>query len=646
MARFFLYQNVTRPTGDFPNPEEITVDKWYEPLSEPVKSKIAPALAIALIASGLFATQVPPQEDVTLDKWVSALSEPVRQKPGLAARFQDDLTWTITTPQIATTTLSSQVFFKRRLIYQSVAFTPQNIETITLDKWFAPLSEPVRSKPALRTGSQLTTVTDTDPIVSFSWFASLNEPKRNKPALLPASQQFFWISTDPVVSFGWHNWFNEPVRVKASLRFGNQQFFGTDTDPIVSFSWFANLGEPVRLKPGLRAGQQQDLSIAPTQPQVEVIYEDKWHFPWSEPTRRKPWTAFQSTDATPINFTVETITVDKWFAWLTEPVRSKPSLRTALHPAYQAPVLDPETQIIQGFESRWHQPWSTPIKLGRQLGAWQQQALSWDTSTPASVVTGSAVSSPIHFKRRFIYQSQAYTVFQPSAEVVTVDKWFELLSEPVRQKQGLASRYQITLAWSYFTPSETITPDKWFEPLSEPVRKKSGLPAPEQSDLAFYAQPTVTFSYFNGLNEPRRSKKGLPVQLQRAETASPQPVIPFSYYAWLTEPVRLKKGLASYEQQAVAAPPIFPNLLRTVPWFEPLNEPRWPKKGLKAHLQQTTVLGTHETSHVVFVTLDATETNGDFAEIYAVVYNRPVRAAVSIKEIPNGDLAYSSIEET
>jgi hypothetical protein len=97
-------------------------------------------------------------------------------------------------------------------------------EPVTLDKWFAPLSEPPRRLPGLLPSMMQFSAFDPQPFVPFSWFEPLSEPARTLPRLLPGEVQFAALA---------------------------------DPFPFVSFSWFEALSEPVRTLPGLLPGQQQ-----------------------------------------------------------------------------------------------------------------------------------------------------------------------------------------------------------------------------------------------------------------------------------------------------------------------------------------------------------------------------------------------------
>ena len=213
MARF-QYPSLTQPI--VAGGETITEDKWHQPWSEPVRQKIAPRLAVALIASGLSLVEAPPfAETVTEDRWHHPFSEPIRLKPGLPAGQQ-----------------------------QFLALHPRPVIAIG---WYAPLAEPVRVKPGLRAERQQT----------VAWQAA----------------------PSPFVATGWHNWFSEPVRIKPALPVPEQHVFEFEPAPIISIAWHLPLAEPVRVKPGLLAAlQPYEVSYHP-QPFPFVPGSGGWYLP-------------------------------------------------------------------------------------------------------------------------------------------------------------------------------------------------------------------------------------------------------------------------------------------------------------------------------------------------------------------------------
>ncbi len=68
----------------------------------------------------------------------------------------------------------------------------------------------------------------------------------------------------------------------------------------------------------------------------------------------------------------------RWFEWLSEPVRPRPTpLPAADHPFLAWNPVNPETQLVQFFESRWHYAWSEPsVKTKPGLATADQQFLA------------------------------------------------------------------------------------------------------------------------------------------------------------------------------------------------------------------------------------------------------------------------------
>ena len=138
-----------------------------------------------------------------------------------------------------------------------------------LFSWFAPLSEPARTRLGLAAAKQqFAALAPTPPLVSFSWFEPLAEPVRVRPrspaALYP---NFFWQpAPSPFVATGWFEALSEPARTLPGLRPSQQQFLAYQSNPVTvtPFAWFAPLAEPVRSLLGLKAGEQQFFA-APSQ---------------------------------------------------------------------------------------------------------------------------------------------------------------------------------------------------------------------------------------------------------------------------------------------------------------------------------------------------------------------------------------------
>lgn len=188
-------------------------------------------------------------------------------------------------------------------------------------------------------------------------------------------------------------------------------------------------------------------------------------------------------------------------------------------------------------------------------------------------------------------------------EATTVDRYYQALSEPVRQKPGLSTPNQSVLAWDTFTPAAVQVVYDWIPAWSEPVRDKpraqqqqalawdtftptpvqviyDWIPAwPEpvrfrqyqtalQSFIASDLRPIVSFSWYGSLSEPRRDK--LKAQQQQALAFNVQPVVSFSWFNWLNEPPKPKKNLIEGSEQSFAVD-VEPAV--SFGWFNHLHDP-------------------------------------------------------------------------
>ena len=298
MARF-QYPIGTEPVST--SPETVTEDRWHQPWSEPVRQRIAPQLAVALIASGLaYVNAGPFAEPVTEDRFHAAWSEPVREKVNR---------------QLATALIASGA------TVPPIAPFP---ETVTEDRWHQPWSEPVRVKPALPAGEQQFLALQPWPADPYGWFNWLAEPVRVRPALPSGEHLVLALDPVPFVKIDWFGALAEPVRVRPALPAPAQQFLAPDPLPRVSFGWWAPLTEPVRIRPALPTPEQHVLELEPF-PVVTVW----WLTPLSEPVRTR-WLPPAEQQFSP--FAEDIVFADRWFQWWSEPVRYKLALGAASQP--------------------------------------------------------------------------------------------------------------------------------------------------------------------------------------------------------------------------------------------------------------------------------------------------------------------------
>src|SRR6266436_2437304 len=179
MARLFQYQQHTEPVST--KPETVTESRWHQPWSEPLRPKIAGRLAIALMASGLFAPVLDPDTQITqkFPKWYQPLSEPVRIKPALAVALQRAPTF-----------------------YTGAAPFP---ETVTESRWHQPWSEPVRTKPGLGAASQQAVAFYPFPFPAITlntgWLGNLSDAIRRKVDVGYLQDYAEWIAISAHISW-------------------------------------------------------------------------------------------------------------------------------------------------------------------------------------------------------------------------------------------------------------------------------------------------------------------------------------------------------------------------------------------------------------------------------------------------------------
>src|ERR1051326_5030227 len=154
MARF-QYPSLTQPL--VAAGEAIAESKWHQPWAEPVRERVAPRLALALMPSGLVCVGAAPfAEAVTEARWHQPWSEPVRVRPRLPDGEQQFLAlppW----PDVRIgwhAPLAGPVRTRPpvRIPAQEQQFQPFDEDIIFLDRWFAWWSQPVRVRPAPAAG--------------------------------------------------------------------------------------------------------------------------------------------------------------------------------------------------------------------------------------------------------------------------------------------------------------------------------------------------------------------------------------------------------------------------------------------------------------------------------------------------------------
>src|SRR5262245_2084437 len=417
----FQYQSIAQPV---PLPETVTVDKWHQPLSRPQARQALPQEQSVAFTGGAdpiawnqplqqpqrrdyrnpasgtsFIAVVTTPEDVTLDKWYRPISGPVRQ-PLQAATGGQYLAFVPPQPTPGTgdvlftaspIVVPWQGSFQYQSAVQPVQFAAP--ETVTLDKWYRPLSEPARR--ASRAQGQLAFVplVAAAPTVNVdSWFAPLSVPKSGGAQAISIDVSF--AVDDATLAWA------QPLSVPKKAR---------SLGPYLpALSW--NTETPAVVPPTPGTGDVLFSSTA-----LIVPYQRSFQY--------------QSV-ANPVPIVApEVVTVDKWFHELSQPQV----------PRYQTINIDVSFAVDDTLLTTWYRPLSEPVRRGRPLPAYLPAA-SWNPNTPAppSPGTGDVLFSVteviVPWQASFQYQSigQPTPFNQSGPNDVLMSTWFQQLSAPVK----------------------------------------------------------------------------------------------------------------------------------------------------------------------------------------------------------------------
>jgi hypothetical protein len=637
--RRWQYQTKAEPVV-IPAAEVVTVDKWFEPLSELTRRKSF--IKQHQITSDPIVVPAAPVDPGNAT-WYQPLSEPRFAKS--KAAFQEDLSWSTTTPSVAVepTIITSSVIFSRSIIYEDLSWAPPTIitaETITEDKWHQPWSEPVRTR-RFSTAEQQT----------LAWGIAAPQP-------------------EVITEDKWHQPWSDPVRTR-KLATAQQQFLawsGFTPEVITEDKWHRPWLDPVRVRPKV-VFQQDSAWAAPTIITAEVVTEDKWYQPWAEPRFVKSKTAFQedlfwsATTATAVEPTIitsqvvfprsiiyedlswapptptaaEVVTQDKWYRPLSEPVRirqlavaQRQDLIWSTHtPTFVPPVLPEYWTLIAGdtgltfqktityqisaeailadvLQPYLDQPWSQPVRVNLRLGARYNPALAWSGYAPPIIppitaIANLTLTSQVVFKRSIIYQSRAWTpitIAPPPAAV-----YYPL----VEGDTGLTFRkwfiYQVNTQPIHF---ETSFEPFWFAPLSEPVRRRPST----VYQRAFFAPEARVVAAPKAIEPATVSSQ---VIFPRSIIYEPHTWTPITIAPSAFQYVPVSQGDTGLLFQKtiiyqVSAEAAFDSVTEREYWYQPLSEPVRKKRGLATNEHQTLAWSGHTPPFVPPVTAKSTAT--------------------------------------
>jgi hypothetical protein len=469
-----------------------------------------------------------PAEDVTIDKWGQPPTQPrraldLKSKQGaMVAALAGFIGTMMPLPGDANTVAAAHVtgpVFGKSIVYQSLAYAPYiapPAEDVTVDKWHGPLSDPTRRVVVRQTAGGVH-----DPFVrtvDIGWFQHLDEPTRATVRRQQAGLIYFDYAVPPTETVTVDKWFRDlDMPVRRILR----QTAGCIHDPFprtFNYDWLQQLDTPTR-----RIVDRQEAGLVwsghTPAPAVSGDGTGLISALASGPLFSK-WVIYQSQAYAPypVEVVAETVTVDKWFRPLNDPTRRIVSRQDDY--AY-APTLIEDAAI----QAKWFQPFGTP-RAAKRVPEFPAYAYSPYFVPPESGVGVEFnwwpnLSERLRQKRPPLWIGETYTPYIQAQELITLDKWYVEFETPVRVRRvtseegsfffvgDLTDRFQwrqpfsVPKLWrprpeGIFTidPLPRVSsPDRWWRPLDEPTRRRvfrqpagqiEGNPFPRTVDIGWH----------------------------------------------------------------------------------------------------------------------------------------------------------------
>ena len=588
--------------------ENITSDKWFANLSLPTRvadrSAAQRPQALALVQSSPFA------ETTTSDRWFANLPLPTR-RVGLGVPYQVAAAYVGASPFAETVSvdrwwgLFSEPTRRRRNAGRDLASgLTTSVESITSDKWFSDLSLPTqRIRDAARW--QTFALTEASPfaenVSADRWLIPYSEPVCVRyghgqdaafvPVVIAASGDNVgavpssWTVTPQIFSFQYQvvaeSPFTPPSETITLDKWAGQwssrpsgRFAASSPD--AAFVYLVPItGDNVgavptnwSVAPKVISFQYQVSAKAPFTPAAaQATTADKWASQWS----LHPGGGFCVIDCSSTFIAIENVTEDRWHQPFSEPVRSRPGISVARRQdasAFSPTVFATPGSGVGAVPTNWA---ATPKVFSFQYQVSSNVPLVAASETIASdkwfrplLDPSRRIGLPVHQQ-----QTLALTKAFPFAEAVSVDRWQEPYSEPVRIRFGRG----IDTCLVQLVASTPSTDPRWLSAFSEPVRSKLCLSSQQQSTLAFvktapFAETVSLDRWLQPYAEPVRLRRSSGPDIALVQTVASTPATDPRWLSAFAEPVRSRLGLSAQHQAAL-------ELVESAPFTETVSADRW-----------------------------------------------------------------------
>lgn len=340
-------------------------------------------------------------------------------------------------------------------------FSSDLIPIVRVESWHPKIEEKAREPKdqSYITDSEFSS--DLIPLVRVeSWHPKIEEKAREPKDQSYITQQHYvhWSGLEGDYVGGWRPQQKNPVE-REDRRYLYPSEFRVEVvvggEIVTADKWFAEIVQPQRRKPSSIWAPSVMQVLLPETPTL-----DRWATETQQPTRRPKSIVLLPGTVWPLP--PEIPTLDRWFSEIQQPLRRRPP--TFLLPG-TVQLLLPEVPTLD----RWLP--TLPEQIRRKL-----VTHSGEFRTEIALVTPTLALDwlpqyPDRLNRlrdlRYITQGDLILTPAQRPEVISVDKWFTEIVQPVRRRIHVPAD-SIILPVFIQAPEGPITLDKWFREIVQP----------------------------------------------------------------------------------------------------------------------------------------------------------------------------------
>ena len=307
-------------------PETITIDKWYKQHDNPVRK----GLQVAAIVSSFFFV---PDAVAESGAWGQPQSQ--RQKKVEIRQTAGETRTEVVVSGGETITLdkwyrpaSEPYFTKRREANTGQTFLDVP-RTVLLTDWFQPASEPVRRKPTQLLGGEYRFEVPRT-ILLNDWFAEIRQPYFSKLRLLPYGEYRFEVPRTILVT-DWFQPISQPSRVLKITVVGETRVDVEETQDAGIMDWFREVSQPYFSKKRNYFTGEFRFEVP-----REVLITD-WFQPISVPYLKQPRQNLGGETRTEL----EIVTLDDWFEAIAQPYLNRVAVNNGGEFVFDVPFIPP-----------------------------------------------------------------------------------------------------------------------------------------------------------------------------------------------------------------------------------------------------------------------------------------------------------------